>query len=189
MKLKHFSLLAVSLLLALGVYSFYKSANYYGRFPGDKGATYETAEMKNGFFKVKITAYRETGISTPGAFFVFRSAPADSDDWRTFLDYRTDDPVSIPQERFHFVNDRTAYFWGYNDFLVTVNGGQSWSQWKPTVPDSGGKTYQWGIKEANIDVDGKGKMKLEGYDEQSNERITSEIFTENFGQNWNPIRR
>jgi hypothetical protein len=185
MKSKHFFLAALVVLVALVTYSSLKSAFSYSRFPGDKGAAYETAEMRNESFRVRITAFRETGIFTPGAFFVFESAPLDSDDWQAFWDYRADEPVSIPREQFHFVNDRTAYFYGYNDFLMTNNAGQSWSHWKPALPDSGGKTYQWGIREANIDACGKGKMKLERYDEQLKARATSEIFTENFGQSWN----
>jgi hypothetical protein len=188
MKLKHFYwMAAVVVLVALGAYFSARSANYYSRFPGDKGKAYETYETDNTYFKVKITASEEVGIFTAGAFFTFESAPVDSNDWRTFWDYRADDPVSIPRERFHFVNDQTAYFYGYGHFLTTVDAGRSWSHWKPILPDSEGRTHHWGIREASIEADGKGTMKLERYDEQSNQRISAEVFTENFGRNWSPI--
>lgn len=188
MKLRHFFLAAFFGLVALCIYSGLKTASYYSRFPGDKGAAYETWETQNDAFKVKISAHHEMGIFMPGAFFVFESAPINSNDWRTFLEYRGDDPIPISRERFHFVNDRTAYFYGYENFVATIDAGQNWSQWKPNLPDSRGRIYQWGIKEAKIDADGKGKMTLERYDEQANKRISTEVFTENYGQNWNQLR-
>lgn len=124
MKLKHFYLPAIAALVALYAYSCLRSAQSFTRFPGDKGAIYETWQAENKSFKVKITAYREVGIIMPGAFFVFESAPVGSDDWRIFSTSRADDPISIQREQFHFVNDQTAYFQGYEEFLVTVNGGQ-----------------------------------------------------------------
>lgn len=178
MKLKHFYLPALIGFIVLGIFFCREAGKSFDRFPGDKGRIYETWETENKSFKVKITAYHEVGTIMPGAFFVFESAPVGSNDWRPFLTDRADDPVSIPRERFHFVNDRTAYFYGYGEFLVTVNGGQYWSIWKPRLPEFDDKPVYWGIKEATIETDGTGKMKLERYDEQL------EIFTKDFGQNW-----
>ena len=191
MKLKHFYLPALAAVVGIYAYSCLNNAGYYSRFPGDKGAAYEIWETQNESFKVRITAYQETGIFMPGAFFAFESAPVGSNRWQTFLDYRADDPVSIPREQFQFANDRTAYFYNYENFLVTVNAGQNWSMWKPGMMQADGRSLYWGIKEAGIEADGKGKMTLTGYDEQSKQVITAELFTENFGQNWRqpPLRR
>jgi hypothetical protein len=77
--------------------------------PPKRGSAYESWEASNNIFKVKITAYHETGVILPGAYFACQAAPVDSDDWTEFASFRVDDPISIPRDRLRFVSDRVGY--------------------------------------------------------------------------------
>jgi hypothetical protein len=183
-KSKYIILIVITALIATGAFVYLKAVAPFYRLPGDRGGIYETWETDNKAFKVKITAYYEVGIFMPGAFFVLESAPSGSEEWRHFLTYRADDAVKIPQQRFKFVNEQTAYFYGSDDFLVTVNGGREWSVWKPILKDSDGKIHYWAITEADVELNGTGKLELRRYDEQLNAKVIRMAFTENYGRSW-----
>ncbi len=42
--------------------------------------------------------------------------------------------------------------------------------------------------EVNIQVDGRGRAKLETYDEEVKDRISPEVNTEDYGRNWSVIQ-
>jgi hypothetical protein len=151
---------------------------------GDRGAVYETFETANNTFKVRMTALNEENVYMPGAYLVYESAPIDSNQWREFLSYRTDDAISIPRETFRFLNEQTAYVYLAYDFAVTLNGGRTWKIWKPLFPLSNGHLMYWAITEARVEADGTGQARVENYDEQKKARVTLEIITEDFGQSW-----
>jgi hypothetical protein len=78
-------------------------------FSSDRGAVIERREVFNARFKLRVTAYREKAIMTPGAFYVFQSGLKD-DEWREILTVLTDEPIPIPRENIRFVDDQIAYF-------------------------------------------------------------------------------
>lgn len=185
MKSKHIILAVIIIIAGIATYRCYQFAQFF-RFPGDRGEVYETWETANETFKVRITAYYEVGIYMPGAFWVCESGLVGSNGWREFKVFRLDDPIPILRERFRFVNEQTAYYYMADDFLVTVNGGRSWSNWKPFLPQYGNP--RWGIREAHIEADGTGRAKLERYDERTDARVSIEVRTEDYGQSWSMIQ-
>ena len=176
------------LAIGLGVSGFvcYQFARGF-RFTGDRGAVYDTWETANAQFKVRITAYYEEGIVMPGAFFTCESAPTGSNEWREFKAFRADDavPVSSFSQRFRFANDQTAYFYTADDFLVSVDGGRSWSVWKPALQLPSKHPIYWAITEAYVEANGKGRAKLEAYNEDARDRVALEVNTDNYGRSWN----
>ena len=190
MKTKHYALLLVIGLFGIIAYSCYRVSGVF-RFPGDRGAVYDTWETANETFKVRMRAYYEVGIYMPGAFYTCESAPVGSNEWREFKDFRGDDavPLSRLNQRFRFVNDQTAYFYTADDFLVTLDGGRNWSAWRPpTLAQPNGDRVYWAIKEAYVEADGTGKAKLWNYDENINDRVWLDVLTKDYGQSWDVVQ-
>ena len=71
---------------AIGASAYYQLSRVL-RFPGDRGAVYDTWETANNNFKVRMKAYYEEGIYMPGAFYTFESASIGSDEWRELGTY------------------------------------------------------------------------------------------------------
>ena len=159
------------------------------RFPGNRGPVYETWESSSEVFKVRLTAYREVGIYMPGAFYSFESAPAGSDEWTEVKELRGDDAIPLNQfkERTSFVDSHTAYFYTWDEFFVTRDGGCNWSRWVALVPESDGTLVGWSIRKARVESNGTGRAKLWRYDDQQKGEVEREVFTPDFGQNWYPI--
>jgi len=183
LKSKHIFLIFV--LSVVGVLA-YGCINFSMMFRplGDRGAVYETFETANNTFKVRMAALYEENVYMPGAYLVYESAPIDSNKWREFLAYRTDDAIPIPRERFRFLNEQTAYVCLWYDYAVTLDGGRTWKIWKPLFPQSNGELLYWTITEARVEADGTGQAQVESYDEQKKARVSLEIRTEDFGQSW-----
>lgn len=182
-KPKHILLIFIVGVLSVLGYSCVKFSMMF-RPLGDRGAVYETFETANNTFKVRMTALNEEDVYMPGAYLVYESAPIDSDKWREFLAYRTDDAIPIPRERFRFLNEQTAYVCLWYDFAVTLDGGRTWKTWKPLFPQSNGELLYWTITEVSVEADGTGQAKIESYDEQKRDRVALDIRTEDFGQSW-----
>lgn len=155
---------------------------------GDRGAVYETFETANNTFKVRMSALYEENVFMPGAYLVYESAPIDSNNWREFLAYRTDDAIAIPRERLRFLNEQTAYVCLWYDFAVTLDGGQTWKVWKPLFPLSNGELMYWTITEARVEPDGTGQARVENYDAQKKAEVFLEISTKDFGQSWTVVK-
>lgn len=186
MRAKYIILITVGALAGLVVYSLY-TFNQMFRLYGDRGRAYETWETANNVFKVRVTAYQEANVYLPGAYFACESAPIGSNEWREFKVFRVDDPNPIPRKLFSFVSDQVAYIYMANDFVVTVDGGQSWSVWKPILPQPDGERVYWAFKEASVEPNGKGKAKLWRYDERVKDLVYTEIQTQDFCRNWNVV--
>lgn len=184
----------ISLILAIGlvgvaVFICYQLSRAF-RFPGDRGAVYETWETANSAFKIRMAAYYEEGIYMPGAFYTCESASIGSSDWREFKAFRGDDavPLSRLNQRFRFVNDLTAYLYTADDFLVTTDAGRNWSVWKPILPKSNGQWIYWAIIEAHVEIDGRGRAKLEAYDDEAKKGVSLEVKTEDYGKTWSVVQ-
>lgn len=163
--------------------------SFFLRFPGTRGPAYETWESSSEVFKVRLTAYREVGIFMPGAFYSFESAPVGSDEWTEVKELRGDDAIPLThfKERTRFVDSQTVYFYTSDEFMVTRDGGCSWSRWAPFVPESDGRLVGWSITKARVESNGTGRAKLWRYDDQQKREVEREVFTPDFGQYWYPI--
>ncbi len=189
MKPKRIFLILVLGVVGIGAFVCYQLSRAF-RFPGDRGAVYDTWETANNNFKIRMTAYYEEGIYMPGAFYTCESATIGSNEWREFKAFRGDDavPLSRLNQRFRFVNEQTAYFYTADDFLVTVNGGRTWTVWTPLFPQSNGERTYWAIMDADVQADGTGKAKLWNYDERLKEEMSMEVRTEDYGQSWSAVQ-
>ncbi len=144
----------------------------------------ETWEATNKNFKVNVTAYaEENGGFVAGAYYVFRSAVAGSDDWSEIMTFRHDDPVAIPREQVRFVNDEIGYvFMGWM-YAVTTDGGSTWSVWsaEKDLPDWQCCNYRL-IQDVRIAPDGTGRMRLNPIPQRQGE--VPELHTTDYGRHW-----
>ena len=188
MKTRYLTGLAILSTVAAMISVCYTLSSAF-RFPGDRGPAYETWESSNEVFKLRLTAYHEVGIYMPGAFYSFESAPIGSDEWTEVKEHRGDDaiPLTAFKERTRFVDSQTAYFYTWDEFFVTRDGGCNWSRWVALVPESDGRLVGWSISTARVESNGTGRAKLWRYDDQQKREVERELFTPDFGQDWYPI--
>lgn len=146
------------------------------------GRVLERWETTNKTFKVRVTAYGEQDwIPAPaGAYYVFESATADSDQWKEIMIFKHDDPVKIPREQVRFVNDQIGYVFMVWMYAVTTDGGRTWFTW-----DAIKDLPQWGdhppIKELHIAADGSGAMRFAPFNDK---HPVPELHTQDYGQHW-----
>jgi hypothetical protein len=155
---------------------------------GDRGKSYESFERANSTFKVRATAYYEEGVYMPGAYFAFQSSSAGLDDWKEFAVFRTDDAIPIPHENLRLVSEQIAYVYMTDGYFVTVDGGRSWSKWKPALPPPIGEGVYWAIKALNVEPDGSGTANLWKYDEGVKDIVTLEVRTGDYGRHWSAVQ-
>ena len=183
MKSKYFIAIGFIVFVAFFAYCQY-SYNKMFRPYGDKGKAYETWETSNGNFKIKVTAYNETGVYLPGAYYVYEATPISSNNWQEFAFFRVDDPNPITRDRIRFVNDQIAYIFTTNDYLVSLDAGSGWNFWKPRTQPPNGEYVPWAILEATVMQDGTGTIELERYDDQLNKVVSLQLYTRDYGQKW-----
>lgn len=149
-----FVVAATTLALGVVIWGIYN-------FSSERGAVIDRWEVSNAKFKLRVTAYREKAIMTPGAFYVFQSGLKDADEWREILTVLTDEPIPIPRENIRFVDDQIAYFFMRNYYAVTTDSGRSWSIWDAQKGLSYRQHKLWPYaKDVHIEPDGSGNMTL-----------------------------
>ncbi|HBB87808.1 MAG TPA: hypothetical protein DC047_09355 [Blastocatellia bacterium] len=144
----------------------------------------ETWETTNDRFKIGVTAYaEEKGGFAGGSNYVFTSAKVGSDDWKEFMTFRHDDPIPIPRQQIHFVNDKIAYVFIGWMYAVTTDGGSSWSVWNAENDLPGWRCCNYGlIQDLRVEPDGVGKMKLKPIMQRDGE--VPELHTRDYGRHW-----
>lgn len=152
--------------------------------PPRMGALAESWETSNQLFRVRVDRhYEENGGFVPGAYYVFRSASIGSDDWHDFITFRHDDPVPIPHDQLHFVNDRIGFvFMGWM-YAETTDSGTTWSVWDSAInlPKWQCCNYRL-IKDVHLEPNGAGTMTLRPIPDRGGE--VPQLHTEDFGRNW-----
>jgi photosystem II stability/assembly factor-like uncharacterized protein len=147
--------------------------------------TFDTWEVANSKFRIKVVAQEEGGW-VGGARYLFQSASAESNDWHEIMQFRHDDPVLIPREQVHFINDQTAYaFMGWT-YAVTTDGGKTWSVWtaERDLPNWQCCNYKL-IRDVQLAADGTGKMIFNPVPNRQGE--VPELRTRDYGRHWNPM--
>lgn len=144
----------------------------------------ETWETKNNRFKVKVTAYAEdNGGFVAGAYYVFRSAAVDSNNWHEIMTFRHDDPVAIPREQVRFVNDKIGYVFMGWQYGVTTDSGSTWSVWQAEKDLPGWQCCNYKlIQDVRIAPDGSGTMRLNPIPQRAGE--VPELHTRDYGLHW-----
>jgi photosystem II stability/assembly factor-like uncharacterized protein len=146
------------------------------------GGIAETWETSNQTFKVRVDRHPEENAFVGGAYYVFRSAPIGSNEWRGIMTFRHDDPVPVPRDQVRFVNDRVGYvFMGWMS-AVTTDGGATWSVWSANK-DLPNKCCNYGlIKDMHLQPDGTGVMILDPIPKRPGE--VPELKTKDYGRHW-----
>lgn len=151
-----------------------------------KAEVVETWETQNTPFRIRVDMHIERGgfmsAATAGAYYVFYSESGNcSNQWRQVMEVRHDDPNDIPREQVRFAGDKVGYFFFGNDYAVTNDAGESWRIFKVCdfLPSGEGC---FGIKDLQIDADGKGEVKIHSSSKYKDGLKVLE--TMDFGRSW-----
>lgn len=133
-------------------------------------------------FKIRILKYPEMGDLLPGAYYVFQSAPIDSEKWKEIMIFRHDDAVSIPHDQVRFVNEKIGYIFMGWKYSVTVDGGVTWHTWDANQDLRGWQCCHYGlIKDVSIEEGGRGVMTLNS---DAHLQGYAYLYTEDYGRHW-----
>lgn len=162
-----------------------------------RGKAVEQWEDGNGVFRVRVTKHAEGNWNqyySRGVHYVFESSPVGPERWREFTSEYLIEPEGFPRDHVRFVNERTAYVFWHDWFVVTVDGGAKWSRWKLTAGQLGGldHTPERSRQEVQVAADGAGVMRLTldtRRDRESQPVLkTFELRTKDYGQHWEVVR-
>jgi len=149
----------------------------------ERGKLISQWQTNNSVFKIRISEYDEKGSYLAGAYYMFDSAPLNSDAWQPIMTFRHDDQVGIPRDQVHFVDKQIGYtFMGWM-CAITTDGGTSWRVWDATKDLPDWQCCNYGlIGELSIALDGKGVMRLNPIPQRRGE--VPELRTMDYGQHW-----
>ncbi len=149
------------------------------------GDTIESFETSNRTLKLRVDSHAEVGgfaAVVNGAYYVFRSAPVESNVWRDIMTFRHDDPNPIPRDQVRFLNERVAFvFMGWM-YAVTTDAGVTWTVW-----DSSRDLPKWQccnyrlVKDVKLEPDGTGTMTLNVIPDRGEVPV---LHTKDFGRHW-----
>jgi hypothetical protein len=148
-----------------------------------RGAVLEKWQTENKTFKVRVTSYEEKRANVNGAYYVFEAGAVGTNTWREILTFRHDDHPKIPADQVRFVNDQIGYLFMGWVYAVTVDGGNTWSEW-----DARRDLTHWQccnyqlIRDVKIAQDGTGIMRLNPIQNRSGE--VPELRTIDYGKHW-----
>ncbi len=176
-----FAIIAAALVGA-AAYARYRW-NQMWRPYGDRGPVYDTKEISNGTFNVRITARHETGVYLGGAYYIFETAPPNSNAWREFVWLRMDDPHPIPDGLFQFVSNSIGYTHTGYKYVVTLDAGGTWNYWEPdkSLPPDWQYSFRY-IKDVRIEPNGTGVLHLYPFPDK-NTKVPN-LKTKDYGQHW-----
>jgi hypothetical protein len=153
------------------------------RFSPRIGPVEETWETSNKHFKIRVDNHTEEHAFLPGAYYVFRAAPIDSDAWRDIMTFRYDDPGPIRRDQVQFINDRVAFIYMGWMFAATSDGGATWSvsDMCNNLPNGKGCNYRL-ISNVQLHADGSGTMSLDVIEDTGYH--ARQLRTTDFGCHW-----
>lgn len=149
----------------------------------NRGTVNEQWHSESKRFRIRVTAYEETGANVNGAYYLFETAPSESDHWREIMTFRHDDDPKIPVDQVRYVNDEVGYvFMGWM-YAVTTDAGTTWSVWsaEKDLPDWQCCNYKL-ISDVTIGCDGRGVMRLNPIEGRRGE--VAQLRTNDFGRRW-----
>jgi hypothetical protein len=148
--------------------------------PHRSTAPLETWLRENKAFRIRVTSYEEEDANVSGTYYVFESTSKGSAAWHEIMTLRHDDRPDLPKNQIRFLNEYLFMEWMY---VVTTDGGNSWSVWDATrdVPD-----WEWSkngiIRDVRIEPDGSGVMLLTAIADPNSKSPT--FRSHDFGRHW-----
>lgn len=158
-------------------------SSFQGCHRSHRDAVIEQWQSDNKSFRVRVTAYKETGANVNGAYYRFEATRAGSDDWREIMTFRHDDDPKIPTDQVRYVDNETGYvFMGWM-YAVTTDAGRTWSVWSAEKDLAGWQCCNYKlISNVTIESDGRGVMRINPIQGRRGE--VSELRTNDYGRNW-----
>jgi len=144
-----------------------------------------------GSFVVRIERTPESCAlfaAVAGANYLISSRQGPTGEWKKIAVVHHDDPLEIPKDSIVVLNENVAYAFLFWEYVVTVDGGESWRTFdvNKRVADLEPSQGEYGNYAAfqNVEIkdDGRGKMYLERA-RLDNGAVTL-LTTNDFGQTW-----
>jgi hypothetical protein len=173
-------ILPIVIVLIAGLFYFFQKNDFC---IGKTNSTYQNGWQ--GSFEVKVERKPEKCGIVAGAYYIFSSRQGASGNWQDIMMFRHDDPIDIPKENLQIVNDKVAFvFMGWKA-AITSDAGKTWNLFDAEKSSEFRNLVNYRlIEKVEILPNGTGKMIL---DPVSNEDKTIELYTSDFGKNWNRI--
>ncbi len=148
---------------------------------------FDQLEIANADFKLRITAYKERFVLLPGVYYVCQSTSVRSDNWRTVLTVKTDEPHPIKRDRVRLMSNRIGYIFMGSFYMVTTDRGDTWSIWDghKNLPDQQYReqlNISPYIEEIEMQSNGVGVMRLYKY--FSERERGPDLVTSDYGLHW-----
>jgi hypothetical protein len=181
-KLVHPTTLLSVALVAIGLGSTWSCQTGYRK--ADLDSINELWIAGGKAFRIRVTAYAETGASfVAGAYYVFECAKDSERVWHPIMTFRHDDPIPIPREQMRFVNDQVGYvFMGWM-YAVTTDAGSTWSVWSADKNLPNWQCCNYGlIRDVKLGDNGDGVMQLNPIKGRQGE--VPELHTMDYGKHW-----
>jgi hypothetical protein len=150
--------------------------------PGEALASWETT---NGFFRLRVTSYKEKLIvpGPAGADYIFSSSTNPGGSWQDVMMLYQDDRVELPRDDIRFIGDSTGYIFMKWMFAVTTDAGKTWSVWNATTDVADWTWDKYGvIRDVQISADGSGLLLIQPLADPN--RVDTRFRTADFGRHW-----
>jgi hypothetical protein len=149
---------------------------------GCRGDVVESWEATNHTLKVRVRKFKERPdlIVMPNFHFSFEVAAPQSKQWREIMSWIVDDPIPVQRQQVQFVSERVVYAFGNWQYVVTTDGGRTWSVWdaKRKIP----RFRIALIAKVHILPDGTGEMVVTGKSDSEISDVS--LSTTDFGVHW-----
>ena len=125
-------------------------------------------------------AFNVEDVEPPGIYYSLDTYNPSTEMWESLIVIRKDSKIEIPHDQVKLVNDQVVFaFLGWM-YVVTTDGGKTWSKWDAENSLSGWQCCDSQlIKNVDIEPNGSGKMVLRLIKQQ--EKI---LYTKDYGKSW-----
>jgi hypothetical protein len=133
---------------------------------------------------VKCWSFTDKTVKPDGVYYSFGIKDKEIKDWVSLITVLYDSKIKLPYRNVTYVNDQIVYMYLGWMFVVTTDGGVTWSKWnaEDSLPtwiccDSNF------INDVKINKDGTGVMKLKKKSDATNQ-FPSKLNTKDYGITW-----
>jgi hypothetical protein len=115
-------------------------------------------------------------------YFAVESADFQTNVWHEVMSWQVDDPIPIQRQQVGQVDERIVYAFGNWTYVVSTDGGRSWSRWdaQRQLPDF----HKTIIKEVTIRSGGNGAMVIIYKTQNDAPFVTATFETADYGVHW-----
>jgi len=141
----------------------------------------ETFDTSSKSFKVRVVTYKLHNVEPPGVYYTLSMSKVDLGTWNEVISSHFNDSTNILSKQIHFITDEICYAFFDFIYLVTTDGGKTWSGWNAEENLAGWKDGNPRfIRDVQLSLGGVGEMTLYS---KSDEILI--LRTEDYGLHWN----